>query len=109
MSLPAVVALTLAWTAPPEGATEYHVYRGIDRVRVSSEARATLELPIGESITLTVTAVGPGGESAHSEPFTVFIVDSSKGKLTIQGSADLEEWQDIPKPGDRFFRIKIDR
>lgn len=99
-------ALLLAWDAPPE-ATSFRVWRGIDVVATVDRPQGWVELPAGEASTLTVTAVGPGGESARSAPLVVWVPPVPR--LTIEGSADLVTWHDGLMPGDRFARVRVER
>lgn len=95
---------------PVVRATGYRFWRGAELLAASALPEARVFLPEGPS-DIQVSATGPFGETARSATLVVnvVVVRLEEPRLTIQGSRDLTHWQDIPRPGDTFFRIKKER
>lgn len=96
---------TLAWDANP--ATDgplvvYEVFLGAVQVATTAATQVDILLPYAGGV-VTVRAGNAWGVSPMSVPLEI---PSIYPDLTIQFSADLVEWSDLPFPAARFYRIK---
>lgn len=105
ISLAFSAPVPLAWDAV-SSADSYRVWRGIEVLAVSASPSATVDLPDGDTSVIHVTARSAAGESDPSSPIIIYLPPLPK--VTVQFSADLIHWSDLPFPAARFYRAKIE-
>ncbi len=93
----------VAWN-PSEGATSYEVFRGTERIAVTTGTTAEVRTGHG-SATLAVRALNAAGASPFSAPLVIAPV-WTEIRQTIEFSADLKTWSDRFTPDSRFARIR---